>query len=311
MSTETKTSNLSPVDQLERWVAENPSQSIAIGAITILALIVQKSAAETIQGLHIELQDAVDSLKTFKKNSISIAASCAIFARYVSRTNNLSTDFEECKKLVVDRGCNFSVSALRYRDQIAQLCSRFITHNKVILVHGFSRVVLKVLKHAKETGANFRCIVTESRPDNAGYQMARELDSLSIPVSFIMDSAAAHMMLQAHFVLVGAEAVVENGGIINKIGTYQIAMVAKALRRPVYVAAESYKFARLFPLTQSDMPETQQPVLQPLVSDVPASLNISNPALDYTPPEYISMLFTDLGILTPSAVSDELIKLYI
>ena len=44
--------------------------------------------------------------------------------------------------------------------------------------------------------------------------------------------------------LVGAEAVVENGGVINKLGTYQIALAAKAHNVPVYVAAESYKFAR-------------------------------------------------------------------
>lgn len=47
--------------------------------------------------------------------------------------------------------------------------------------------------------------------------------------------------------LVGAEAVVENGGVINKLGTYQIAMAAKAHSVPVYVAAESYKFARWVP----------------------------------------------------------------
>ena len=56
-------------------------------------------------------------------------------------------------------------------------------------------------------------------------------------------------------VLVGAEAVVENGGIINKLGSYQIAIAAKALNRPLYVAAESYKFARLYPLSQRDLPE--------------------------------------------------------
>ena len=51
-------------------------------------------------------------------------------------------------------------------------------------------------------------------------------------------------------VLVGAEAVMENGGIVNKLGTYQIAVCAKACDKPLYVAAESYKFARLYPLTQ-------------------------------------------------------------
>jgi translation initiation factor 2B subunit (eIF-2B alpha/beta/delta family) len=51
-------------------------------------------------------------------------------------------------------------------------------------------------------------------------------------------------------VLVGGEGVVENGGVINKLGTYQIALCAKALNKPFYVAAESYKFARLYPLNQ-------------------------------------------------------------
>lgn len=51
-------------------------------------------------------------------------------------------------------------------------------------------------------------------------------------------------------VLVGAEGVVENGGVINKLGTYQIALAAKCLNKPFYVAAESYKFARLYPLNQ-------------------------------------------------------------
>jgi translation initiation factor eIF-2B subunit alpha len=55
-------------------------------------------------------------------------------------------------------------------------------------------------------------------------------------------------------VLMGAEGVVENGGIINKLGSFQIATVAKAMGKPVYVAAESYKFARLYPLNQRDLP---------------------------------------------------------
>lgn len=57
-------------------------------------------------------------------------------------------------------------------------------------------------------------------------------------------------------VIVGAEGVVENGGIVNKIGTFTCAMVAKAMNKPFYVAAESYKFARLYPLNQRDFPET-------------------------------------------------------
>eukprot|EP00118_Oscarella_pearsei_P010374 m.63461 g.63461 ORF g.63461 m.63461 type:complete len:75 (+) comp35169_c0_seq26:855-1079(+) len=61
-------------------------------------------------------------------------------------------------------------------------------------------------------------------------------------------------MERVDLVILGAEGVVENGGIINKIGTYQIAVVAKAAKKPVYAVAESFKFVRLFPLSQQEAP---------------------------------------------------------
>ena len=108
-------------------------------------------------------------------------------------------------------------------------------------------------------------------------------------------------------VLVGAEAIVENGGIINKMGTFQLSLVAKALNKPFYVLAETFKFTRLYPLTQTDFPQ-QNIAVRPVVGyeDIPVVATMS----DFTPPAYISLLFTELGVLTPSAVSDELIKLY-
>jgi translation initiation factor eIF-2B subunit alpha len=147
--------------------------------------------------------------------------------------------------------------------------------------------------------------------------------------------------------------VVENGGIVNKIGTYALGIVARELGKPLYVAAESYKFARLFPLNQRDLPDramgggsklaftdttsyydstasvlpseeeipsrclTGKDVKNTATSrnsvavvPLPDQLKVENPSCDYTPAKYISLLFTDLGVLTPSAVSDELIRLY-
>jgi len=107
-------------------------------------------------------------------------------------------------------------------------------------------------------------------------------------------------------VMVGAEGVVENGGIINQIGTYQIAVVAKAANKPFYAVTESYKFVRIFPLNQYD-------VVSSTIDSTNHETNkisLEKQTVDYTPPEYISLLFTDLGVLTPSGVSDELIKWY-
>ncbi|CAM9571132.1 unnamed protein product, partial [Choristocarpus tenellus] len=132
---------------------------------------------------------------------------------------------------------------------------------------------------------HFSVIVSEGSPEGAGYACASKLAEAGVPVTVILDSAVGHFMERAHLCVTGAEGVLENGGIVNKVGTFQLAVMAKAFNKPFYVAAESYKFARLFPLDQRDFPEGRVP-------------------------PYITLLFTDLGVLTPSAVSDELIRLY-
>lgn len=84
------------------------------------------------------------------------------------------------------------------------------------------------------------------------------------------------------------------------------------MKKPFYVAAESYKFARLYPLNQRDVPQKQMkraPTGELSVADK-KNVSFESPFFDYTPPGYIALMFTDLGVLTPSAVSDELIKLY-
>jgi hypothetical protein len=71
--------------------------------------------------------------------------------------------------------------------------------------------------------------------------MSNKLAALGIPVKVLIDSAVAYSMDEVDMVFVGADGVVESGGIINMMGTYQIALVAHSMNKPVYVAAESYK----------------------------------------------------------------------
>ncbi|KAI0226292.1 Translation initiation factor eIF-2B subunit alpha [Lamellibrachia satsuma] len=88
-----------------------------------------------------------------------------------------------------------------------------------------------------------------------------------------------------------------------------MAICAKEMNKPFYVVAESFKFARLYPLNQKDVPNQFKYRASKLAGS--NELTKEHPMVDYTPPAYITLLFTDLGVLTPSAVSDELIKLYL
>ena len=95
-----------------------------------------------------------------------------------------------------------------------------------------------------------------------------------------------------------------------------MAVMAKAADIPFYAVAENYKFVRCFPLNQYDLPTMSSAMLYSGDSSTAESgtdqqlVHRNHPTIDYTPPSYITLLFTDVGILTPSAVSDELIKLY-
>ncbi|PIN06714.1 Translation initiation factor 2B, alpha subunit (eIF-2Balpha/GCN3) [Handroanthus impetiginosus] len=299
----------SVVDEFNNW-RKQPDLAEAVAAIRALASVIRSSQATTMMELEIELKKASDSLKSWDTTSISLTAGCDLFMRYVTRTSALEyEDFNSAKSRLLERAEKFGEISYKARRIIAMLSQDFIFDGCTILVHGFSRVVLEVLRTAAQNKKLFRVFCTEGRPDRTGLRLSNELAKLDVPVKLLIDSAVAYSMDEVDMVFVGADGVVESGGIINMMGTYQIALVAKSMNKPVYVAAESYKFARLYPLDQKDM----VPALRPIDFGVPipSKVEVETSARDYTPPQYLTLLFTDLGVLTPSVVSDELIQLYL
>ncbi|KAF7843676.1 translation initiation factor eIF-2B subunit alpha-like [Senna tora] len=330
--------HFSVIDEFNNW-RKQPDLAEAVAAIRALAAMIKSSEATTMMELEIELKKASDSLKdlrnivppkklqwsvaSFSKillsahielswdtTSISLTAGCDLFMRYVTRTSALEyEDFNSAKSRLIERAEKFGEISWKARQTIAMLSQDFIFDGCKILVHGFSRVVFEVLKLAAENKKIFQVFCTEGRPDQTGLWLSNELIKLDIPVKLLIDSAVAYTMDEVDMVFVGADGVVESGGIINMMGTYQIALIAHSMNKPVYVAAESYKFARLYPLDQKDLAPALHPV--DFGVPIPPKVKVERSARDYTPPQYLTLLFTDLGVLTPSVVSDELIQLYL
>mmetsp|Transcript_17165 Transcript_17165/g.20663 ORF Transcript_17165/g.20663 Transcript_17165/m.20663 type:complete len:394 (-) Transcript_17165:65-1246(-) len=292
-------------------LASDGEMAVAVAAIKALAFIIENSKASTLMEIETELKEGAAALKACDATSISLSAACELFMRHVTLTQALeSPDLSQVQKKLVERGEDFAETSQEARTKIAELGRQFIRDGGVVLTHGFSRVVIALLNHAIAEGKHFSVIITEGRPDNAGCRMAKVLQSKGVPCSIVLDSSAAYVMDRVDMVLVGSEGVVESGGIINKIGTYQICLCAKAVGKPVYVAAESYKFARMFPVNQRDVPKSPHKI--DLGLPLPENVGVEyDTCRDYTPPECITLLVTDLGVLTPSAVSDELIQLYL
>jgi len=299
---------------LDRWVdkfftllSANEGTATAVAAIMTLIAYIEASDAATLSELRDGIKSVINALTTAMPSKItSVSSGCELFLRTITLKIEASDDFAECKKQLVDTGNKYLKRATMGRDKISRKGVQFVHDGSRVLTHSCSRVVVQLLLAAAREKKRFTVFVTESRPYCQGHETARKLGEHGIPVTVIPDAAVGHVLEKVDCVISGAEAIVESGGIINTIGTYQIALLANASKTPFYVVGESFKFVRLYPLSQSELP----PYWACPLPGLPEGLHSISPRMDYTPPALITLIITDIGILTPSAVSDELIKLY-
>ncbi|KAL9894574.1 eukaryotic translation initiation factor 2B subunit alpha [Glossina fuscipes fuscipes] len=284
---------------------EDDDLSSGIAAIETLLMILEKKQFDTIHILQNTMQEAVMAMRNADLSIAAVISGGELFCRFITLSLDDRGSMEECREIMLHRGQIFLAKLQKSRHVIAQQAQKFITDGCRVLVHSRSRVVLKALLTAAKANKQFHVYITQGGPDKMGEQMMNEMESAGIDCTLILDAAIGYVMESVDFVMVGAEAVVESGGIVNRVGTFTMALCAREMKKPFYVLAESFKFTRLYPLNQRDLPDEYKYARKDLndVSKV-------HPSVDYTPPAYITLLFTDLGILTPSAVSDELIKLY-
>lgn len=227
-----------------------------------------------------------------------------IFIRFTTLKSSEFNSIQEARKTSQQRGELFLTKVKNCREKIAKNSNAFITDGVVLLVHSFSEAVLRTLLQAKSLNKLFTVYATDSI-------MYKYLKNANIKSYLISQPSIGFYMENIDLVLVGAEAVVENGGIINQIGTYPLSLCAKAMNKPFYVLVESYKFIRLYPVCQRDISNRLKFKDQLEHLNDKSDINDLKPLVDFTPPQYIDLLLTDLGILTTAAISDILVQLYL
>ncbi len=164
---------------------------------------------------------------------------------------------------------------------------------------------LGVIRMAHEDGKRVHVLLDETRPRLQGARLsAWECEQLDIPYDIIPDTAAGYFMRrgEVNLVLFGADRVATNGDVVNKIGSYQIAVLARENRIPCY-SVFPISTADLSKATGDDIPiEERDPaeVRAPYGCElVPEHFHARNPAFDVTPQKYLAGLITDMGILLP------------
>ncbi|KAI8093411.1 uncharacterized protein BX664DRAFT_329651 [Halteromyces radiatus] len=301
----------------------NEEKEPSVAMIRSLTEFVRQSTAPTMSEFMINMSQVKDTLQQHLQKSVGMLAGHDLFMAFFTHCaqefggKDQKRNFRHFKDHVLDQTKLILERIDRSQLDAAHVGARFINDNSILLIPEPCPVIMQMLEYAVNVQhKRFKVLIAEGGIEGRGRQVVEKLQTVGIPCRIILDAAIGYMMDKVDMIFVGAEGVVENGGVINQIGTYQMALVAKTLGKPVYVVTESYKFVRVYPLNQYDLPSITPEIVKftsrrkDYIIEVDDIVN-SNPSVDYTPPQYLTLLLTDLGELTPSGVSDELIKLYL
>lgn len=165
---------------------------------------------------------------------------------------------------------------------------------------------LGVVLQAHESGRRVHVFACETRPLLQGSRLTVfELQRAGVPVTLIVDSAAATVIDRCDLVLVGADRIAANGDTANKVGTKTLALLARAARRPLYVVAPVSTF-------DPECPDGDHiPVEERSAEEVRRfrscriagpGVRVFNPAFDVTPARLITAFITEQGIIRPGAL---------
>lgn len=186
----------------------------------------------------------------------------------------------------------------------------FIRSSSKILVHGCGQLLALAVACAVQQRPGVQFYIAEglpasqTRPHGAGsllLERAKQTPEgfnlkglLPASCAIVPDSAVGALMSEVDFVLMGANSVTEHGGLVHLVGSLQISIVAHATHVPCYVLCETFKFSHNFPLSTKDL---KQPNDSAIV-----------PAVEFVPPSMVTLIFSEQGIMPPSAVADEMFR---
>ncbi|XP_077345409.1 translation initiation factor eIF2B subunit delta [Lithobates pipiens] len=264
---------------------------------------------------HEELsRDLVNRLKpyiSFLTQCRPLSASMGNAIKYIKKEiSNMSRQLgeEEAKEEL----CRCIDSYIHERIQLAakaisKYAAEKISEDDVILVYGCSSLVTYTLCEAHKSKKRFRVIVADSRPRLEGRETLRRLVNCGIHCTYIMITAISYILPEVSKVFLGAHALLANGYVMSRVGTSQIALIAKAHNVPVLVCCETYKFCEKVQtdsFVSNELGENQSQKGQtPLKGwEKTRSLRLLNLVYDVTPPDLVDLVITDLGMIPCTSV---------
>ncbi len=285
--------------------------AIGVTAAYGMALAARESSMTDPAALLEELAAAKATLDAARPTAVNLSWATSRMLRAALETADVPVS-EVAARLLVE------AHAVREEDERA--CREIVGHGAALLRSG-ARVLthcnagglatagygtaLAPIKTAHALGKKLHVLVDETRPFLQGSRLtAWELQRAGVDQTLITDNAAGHFMRRGEVdcVIVGADRIAANGDVANKIGTYTLAVLARAHSIPFYVAAPtstvdmSIASGDGIPIEERDPAEVTHLAGQPLA---PEGVTAAHPAFDVTPNDLVAAIITEKGVVEP------------
>jgi translation initiation factor eIF-2B subunit delta len=288
--------------QIAELAADHTSGAVDIAtkAAGVLALFAEEGEAEDEQSFR---RGLVATGKALIQAQPSMAPLFNLVNTLVAAVQG-ARDLGTARKLVRREAEVFRAELGRRSEKIAQQALSVLPEGCTVLTHSRSSTVLAALQLAMARGRLAEVVCTECRPGYEGRATAATLAQGGVRTTLVTDSAAASLLGRANLVLVGADSI-SRDGLVNKMGTYAVALAAKDLGVPFYALCGTEK------LLPTDYPYFRIAPQDPeeVWPEHPEGVQVLNLYFDVTPLKYVSGVVTERGVLASGGLEDELGRL--
>jgi len=286
-----------------------PAIGVAV-ALAIATTALKFSNINSVDELKDVISKAIERLRRTRPTAFNLFWALNRISNVLSR--NYSS-VEALRRAIVDEALRIYQEDIETNIKIGEIGEKLIDDGDTILTHCNAGALattafgtaLGVIRAAWYNGKKIRVIATETRPVLQGARLTVwELRKEGIPVTLVTDNMVGYIMYKGlvNKVIVGADRILLDGFVINKIGTYSIAIIAKRHGVPFYVAAPTSTIDSISSINDVVIEERNanevRYIMNKMLITMP-DVDVLNPAFDITPPDLVSAIITERGIIEP------------
>jgi len=267
-------------------------------------------ALATLEGMRIEFEQAgkiknvlrIGTLLANTRTNEPMARNSVKYIKFATNKGVLIDDaIADYERLIKDA-----------KSDIRKMGASILNKYKVILTHCHSSTSTGIIIDAFKNNPDLKVVSTETRPKYQGRITSEELFEAGVDVTMIVDSASASFIVDDRYlpveaIIIGADELLKNGSVINKVGSYQMALASEDGKDEFYVATSLLK---LDPDRDIVFPEIEIRDAEEVWGEAPRGMKIINPSFEVVPGKLITGLITELGLIKPGEVLSSAKKLY-